>query len=499
MHWGDIMLRTWLLAVAATAFVSFPACAETASPAWGSDKIRAARSLAASPALVFWYEETLHSPQGSKQSDFGTVTLAGDFNVVQTVNLFEIDDFALCRDIEWEEGTTEVSHFSCYAVPAFRQAEPANRRGLAAMLTAAAPQAEPQKNLTPYWAEQELAMQETPSRPLTERRTGDGVQWLLQDQVVVQVSAAGTPFTADERQRVARYFARHVDLHPQVLEAILDSGQLPERLVIERKSGGKPETKTLLFTQVRRTSAAYPLPPGLTSSLTIASGGQSLEAKGMRQALAAIAGTATPPKPSLTTLTANIQASADAGNMRQGAMWFYALTQQYGGDLKPGTPEMAELKKVIPTLQSIMNSPDVLPFRQASDVAGGNDTSQTPEAAARYLAKATEYDSLSFGTFRHVTFANLVQGAGDTGKWDKSILAAMPSLTDCYWLHIAAYPWAANAYKDLGDTYYRSFDTVGAWNAWDLGRAVDPDWQKGVMSNVAEYEQRLRTDAANNF
>ena len=75
----------------------------------------------------------------------------------------------------------------------------------------------------------------------------------------------------------------------------------------------------------------------------------------------------------------------------------------------------------------------------------------------------------------------------------------MPSLTDSYWTHIAAFPWASNAFKDLGDTSYSQFETFKAWEAWDLGRAIDPDWQLSSMKSVDDLEKRIRLMMPDSF
>ena len=104
-------------------------------------------------------------------------------------------------------------------------------------------------------------------------------------------------------------------------------------------------------------------------------------------------------------------------------------------------------------------------------------------------------EELKFGTFRQVTYANLVS-VSDASKWDPTIRAAMPARPqDSYWIHIAAYPWAGNAYGDLGDVLGRQYDVGEAWIAYDLGRAVDPHWRDGVLAAVARREADLKARA----
>ena len=66
------------------------------------------------------------------------------------------------------------------------------------------------------------------------------------------------------------------------------------------------------------------------------------------------------------------------------------------------------------------------------------------------------------------------------------------NLADDYWIHIAAYPWASNAYKDVGDYYFRGYDTPAAWQAYDMGRTIDPNWATGVMASVSKMEDGIR-------
>ena len=107
---------------------------------------------------------------------------------------------------------------------------------------------------------------------------------------------------------------------------------------------------------------------------------------------------------------------------------------------------------------------------------------------------------MEFGTFRYVTFANLVRGSKGADKWDKAIFKAMPErLVDDYWIHIAAYPWAANAYKDLGDAYLDGYDTPHAWLAYDLGRAADENWKSSAMSSLDDWENRLKSGLSDFF
>ena len=67
------------------------------------------------------------------------------------------------------------------------------------------------------------------------------------------------------------------------------------------------------------------------------------------------------------------------------------------------------------------------------------------------------------------------------------------SATTCFWRSIAVAPWPANTYHDVGIALLGEDRVDLAWLAFDLGRAVDPTWRDGVMSTIADAEQRLET------
>jgi hypothetical protein len=52
---------------------------------------------------------------------------------------------------------------------------------------------------------------------------------------------------------------------------------------------------------------------------------------------------------------------------------------------------------------------------------------------------------------------------------------------------------------DLAGHYLSAYDPATAWELFDLGRAIDPNWRTGVVGGVAPLEQRLRTDAPDYF
>ncbi|MBW8880521.1 MAG: hypothetical protein JF615_03585 [Asticcacaulis sp.] len=467
------------------------------TPDWGSDRVRAERPVAGQDSLVFDYIATAQPEQGEALARHGEAILAGDFNVYVTAGEYVLDDFRLCRVLSWREGQAELDNSSCYAAPALRVTEMLNRKQLDKLLTDAAPDKTTPGALDLAWSEQELATQVRTADPLTAVVKDDETQYWLGQAVAARISRHGFAFTAAEKPAVARYLARHVNIHPQVRRAILASGVLPDRIVIMQHGGAGPSVETIAFSNFRRTRTAYPLPDGLTSTFLPQAGDASRQARAVTQAMAVIAGTG-PARPDFQRLLDQVSQAARDGKGMQGALLIFELTQVHTGALSRDEG-MARLRGIGDAVQSVFRSDEAKPLVDAGRLASDRGAGPEREVAARYLAGAKDLDSLQFGTFRYVTYANLARYSDDSQTWDKDILNSMPSLTDCYWTHIAAAPWGANVYKDLGDTYYADFDMESAWAAWDLGRAADPDWASGVMTSTADFEGQLRAGQPDSF
>jgi hypothetical protein len=488
-----LLMACTLLACEGTATAAVP------NPLWSSDEIIAGHSVTTDKSLKLDFQRRT----ATGETDSGTIVLTAGFTAISGSSGNQIDDFVLCRVLNWKPASDQMDNQSCYADPAFRLAELANRRALNGMLAAALPKpadkAQLPANLASYWYEQELAFQDKPSSPLTQKQTASGSQWLLGDHVVVHTSNDSIAFTPAERPWLNRYLARHVDLHPQIRAAILASGQLPAEIVIERMDTNKPSTETFRFSAPVRSETSYPLPPHLTSSL-INEADSETEAAGLHQTALAIIGTALPSKPSSEQLIKQMEAAGKDKRSMEVALTLYEFSQQYGGALTADPSLGAQLRlRVGPYLVEAFKDAQVAALDRANTLAGSSESAPDREEAARFLTESKSLDALPFGTFRYVTFANLMGISGDTSMWNPEITKAMPNLPDCYWKHIAAYPWASNAFHDLGDYWYKNYEVKKAWQAWDLGRAVDPDWQLSVMSYVSKFEEKVRILAPDSF
>jgi len=263
----------------------------------------------------------------------------------------------------------------------------------------------------------------------------------------------------------------------------------------------KKRRETLIVSNVRRVVVAYPLPAGLTSDLRAqASGADDLKQKGVAEAIRAIEGRPSTPKPSLDDLLAAAKRAAADGRQLDVLLLFIQVTQDYGPKLMTsGDVRKTVGDEVRPLLQRAYQDPETAHFALASGLSGKPMTPSERQAAASFLAH-DNLDDRPYGTFRYVTFANLVRGSSDVAQWGPSILKSMPSpLVENYWVHIAAHPWSSLTYKDAGDAYLQTFDASDAWLAYDLGREVDKDWRLGTMQALSTFEDQMRSAQPNFF
>lgn len=478
-----------LLGIAmALALAAGPASA--ASPLWGSDQVRRSRPLEDVQALVF---ELRRQVTGSRAEDTTqTVTLAPTFTYIVSGRSHILEDHQTCNAFAWSDGDPAVASLSCYANVAFRLYEIRNRAYLDAVNARLGVKFD--KAQTQYWAEQELGVLSPSDRSPTKlivRGAADGAEYRLGGLVMARVQGSAGDVSADEMRRVVRFFFRDAKLHPKVRDDLAAGARLPA--VIETETGPiKPGEGRMVMTlsNLHRASVAYPLPAGLKSALAeAAQRGTTPRDEAVRRVQAVLAGRA--PGPTLEATMAAMRAAVAERRMLDATLIFMQLTQEQKAALRqgPSSPALDELRRLLP---EVMAAPESQAFMEASSLAGDAKAAGDRQAAARYLATA-KLDDRPFGTFRYVTYANLL-AVSDTKGWDPAIAKAMPvSRVDNYWTHIAAHPWSSNAYKDAGDAYYLEYEMGEAWTAFDLGREVDLDWRSGPMSTVADFEQTMRS------
>jgi hypothetical protein len=74
---------------------------------------------------------------------------------------------------------------------------------------------------------------------------------------------------------------------------------------------------------------------------------------------------------------------------------------------------------------------------------------------------------------------------------DRTKLGEVVKARSLYADVLQANPTLAGAYKDIGDFYFRSFDTPRAWRSWEIARALAPLFP--TVGAVSDFERALVT------
>jgi hypothetical protein len=223
------------LAIAAAVAASSPSAASDNMPApfWSSDQVRAAHPHGPENGLIFDVRAEAQGNTDPTKVAQTTVTLTPSYTYIVGGAQHSVDDFALCRTLEWSDSQPVLQSLSCYAIPAFNITELASREGLGSALKASGLGTSIPPVLDPYWAEASLGTQDVPRNRLAVQRTQGDVEYSFNGDVVVRMVGSAGKLGSAQSMEVERYFARHWPLHPQPRHDLEASSNLPNRIEIE--------------------------------------------------------------------------------------------------------------------------------------------------------------------------------------------------------------------------------------------------------------------------
>ncbi len=476
--------RAWALALASGLMVAAPAAADGIGPHWSSDQLRAARDLAPGEALRFRVRRVLSGPAGRTATDTDVV-LASSFTFLKTGGHAVLYDHALCRWLAWSAAGGGLSNLNCHALPYLFGVEMQNRTG------AAAPDARG-ASMSTYEAETELHLN-AGGATLVRKPGRNGADYTAAGKRMVRTSGAAGALRPGEVHRVLRFLTLATPVHPEVRRDIAAAARLPALIELEGLGPGQNERETLAISKVDRVAYAYPLPPGLAPEIEAPGWSKDAAMTGaVRAAVAAIRDPAAHPEPIMDDLISRATAAADARQPVQVLFSYFAAVQLHAAALNPGAAR-ARLQPMLAVLTPALKDPRAAAIWEASRLAGDGAAKGDRQAAVRTILDLGA-DAGDQADFRDITLGNLMQVSKDRDGWDPVLQARLPdSATTCFWRSIAVAPWPANTYHDVGIALLGEDRVDLAWLAFDLGRAVDPTWRDGVMSTIADAEQRLET------
>jgi hypothetical protein len=427
----------------------------------------AARQVLQEPALELDYKVAGGTAPGEI-----TVDLASNFTtLLQDTNIY-IYDYTLARLIALDDKTHRFNNTSLYGIVDFWINETANRRYQRGLLGAMSVKSD---TLDPFWVQSELhVIDAEDGTPAIERRKDkDGtVRFFYRGAEVASYAPSKQTLTAEEGARLARFLKAYASLHPTIVDDIVKSGAVPERLsFVSQPKGTKTETVWTLqsATEVK---AAYPLYASARVPAPDLADVPAPVAALLPAMKAALAGQA-PGKRSVEDFRAATQKALADGHALQAMLLVMESSEEYGQPDMNCTSgaDCGMLKKVGDAVRADSRSRQL-----GAALQPAKDQLETAIKTLREMKR----DDLSNAYMLDDFAANNLIAAGRSDEAIPLFAAA-----------IKGNPAMAGFYKDMGDAYRAGFDPTTAWLLYDLGRALPGAADAKVISSITEYEAQL--------
>ena len=370
-----------------------------------------------------------------------------------------IYDFDARRLFSVDRVAGSLSEVSLFADIGFREHEMKNRVYLANLLEKAASAAKKKKApdlgsvMEILDAECAFGIEATPpADPELEETAVEGVlEFRLRGRPTARYRAAEGQLPATLRPALRRFLVYGAHLHPRIL-AKVESAAVPPALLEYR---------------VRELNDRTTIRLDLTSS-----------APDTVDWRARLTGLRREPSPAgdvpFRILDEKLQAAPTVEDY-QGAAdkalveknYLDALLALFECNIARGQTDTARVRKVIAAGEKDARVATLL------DGLDEND----PKEAQRLL-DSIDATHLRHGHVLDVFRANARAGAGDAG-----------GAIDLFRKAIAANPYLAGAYKDLGGIFHGQYETPAAWDCWDAGRRIAPDHP--MLADIDKLEQHL--------
>jgi tetratricopeptide (TPR) repeat protein len=398
-------------------------------------------------------------PDSAQQSE---VVLADSFISVRSGNTTNVFDFARRRRYVIDEAAKTYDEFALFDILGFRELELRNRSGMRKALAKAKLD---QKTTTPLEDEHELSIQDGaagaagPAGLVVAHVEGEDEVFASGAVTLLRHSKAALPASPADAARFVQYLRYLFGGHPAVLAALQKEQQIPARLRYVFQTVGGIRTVDLRFA-VRQADAPATLSLAGYAQRPPAASATTLDEL-VDRAWA-----------SRATLAANVRTPVQASIMQTAAP--HAFDERLGVSeafLATGQmPMLSDEQK-----QAFQIDPAVRTLTQATAAKDPN--------ALRQAIKTLQMLRLQAQSRRYMLSLFEANDDVQLGDFDK----ARPLFAEV----LQGNPAIAGAYKDIGDFYFRTFDTPRAWRCWEIARTLAPLYP--TIGAVGQFERSLVT------
>jgi hypothetical protein len=237
------------------------AAAETplAGPHATAQQVRTARGELRMPGRKIIFDV---SEDGGITHQQLALTLARDSVEVSRASADRLYDFALRRILMIDRTARSFANTALYAILAFRVFEAQNRAFLSRVLDAAKTETKPE-TFDAFWAASELGVVlPNQAHPTIERRAEQdtSIVFSYAGQEVARITPSSVELSTEELRRLGSFLRYECSLHPEILNAFLATGRLPQKFAFERAMGPKRTRVTYELVSAEAIEVTYPLP-----------------------------------------------------------------------------------------------------------------------------------------------------------------------------------------------------------------------------------------------
>ncbi|HWZ63604.1 MAG TPA: hypothetical protein VNX02_11320 [Steroidobacteraceae bacterium] len=402
-----------------------------------------------------------------KSPEIVSVGISGSYHYIDAAEGLTLHDYKLRRVLQVRHHNTFVND-SLYAEVWFRAMELRNRLGIAQALTNAG--ITPLKSATDatdaFWIESNLGAlsPEAPQPNLQEASDNEFVRWLLGADEVARVRYDAAPMPDEVKGALRRFWPTFTQVHPQIAQALANSGRMPAELWLKQKPFGKEAVTAhwILLSRHWEKDAHYPLPPGLAAHPTI-------EAGAFPEIFATLSA-AVSEKRATPTQDVYVQRTESALRRDSG---LEALVWLLEMNLARGHPQgSCQPQDTTPYCLLMARA---APLSRADPRTAIAFTKRSPDEANRGA-----FTDLPNAYLLRLLWATRAPGDGvSRGEAEHDILMALNASP------------VANFCKDTGDFYAAAWQPFAAWQAWDLGRAMAGHTQGDLLDSIDTVEANL--------
>lgn len=373
---------------------------------------------------------------------------------VKTGASLSIVDFVTRRRYAVDLATGRYVDYSLFDTVGFRVMEMQNRLGLSRVLTAI-DLASPLSDVV--YNEQSLSVLAGPGKQLETTVHGGEQVLAIDGKTLMRRSTTGTRIGTSDAARFVQFLRYTAGGHPLVLATLAGAGDIPAQFTFSYREAGSIQTRQYEILAVTMSAPArYDLTPYVRGSSAPDAVDQLLE--------------------KIATLQSPTHAVMHDAMQQQAA---HAFAEQRPLDAMLGATELA-----------LMTGAPVQPF-SAGQTAQLRADPMVQQVSAAIGAHGKEALTAAIPILQQARWQKTDKGYMLTlfEANDRQSLGQLDAAKPMFVSVLAANPWLAGAWKDLGDLQFRQFDMAHAWRCWDAGRNMAPTL--AIFASVDQLEKNL--------